>query len=266
MPTPLTQSRIAAGLCAKCGRPRAGERVTARLCESCAQNMRRWATEKRRRAQIPIRTLTGKDARTVAVELRDTRRAADLCVTCGRPWHLRDPRNGHVNCGACRVGNRLRTGKHHQLLRDRKAGVLPGGRHWPVGEHPANLQGGARACAFGLDYAARDALFTLHRLYREREIAAGRAPKSRILSKLIRDVLHPWLDRRSPSGRHGPTLLFLHIRPSLDGPSRAAIRRIADDGFGGNKSAALRCLLVAALPKPMASAGKRTGAFPSEPQ
>jgi hypothetical protein len=55
-------------------------------------------------------------------------------------------------------------------------------------------------------------------------------------------------------------------RPALDGPSRTTIRRIANEGYGGNQSAALRSLLCGALPKPMATAGKRLPYRRHDPQ
>jgi hypothetical protein len=141
-----------------------------------------------------------------------------------------------------------------QKKRDEQAGILEGHPyHWPKGENPAPLPGGpGRFVGCGLDRDADIALKNLWEQYRKSEIAAGRQPRNRRVSQLVREAIHQWKDRLMGPSPYPHTLIVRDITVYLDRESHRILERQARASFKGNLSAALRLILIATgYPRPV---------------
>ncbi|MES2462913.1 MAG: hypothetical protein V4671_20200 [Armatimonadota bacterium] len=249
------RERLEAGLCVTCGAVRGAE-GTATRCPSCAQKYRE--TAKRWREQNPNRIVPKRNPETRRrrhARYYRKRVAAGRCVTCSK-IHLpaNEIEQGNVSCAACRLRNREYMLRSLQKRRDRKAGIPEGHPyHWPRGENPVPLPGGpGRFVGCGLNRDADIALKNLWDRYKKAEIAAGRQPRHNRVSRLVREAIHQWKDRRIGPSPYPHTLIVRNITVYLDQESYRILDRQARADFKGNLSAALRLILIATgYPRPV---------------
>jgi len=234
------RARRAAGLCLTCGAERMGEGCTGTQCARCAQRSRERAL---------------RYIRTHPEELRERRHAKEaarkamaLCPHCGRE---REPEVPFLYCVRCRAQKRASDAVVLQKERNAKAGVDYDVPPWPTGGAVPRLEGGNQVFRVGLNLEAQRALYALLQRYRDQEWAAGRMPKTHQVSRIVRDAVLQWEKRECPSLRPPMTyVVFEWVHVSLDGPTRAIVRRqAAHPRFDGNRSAALRAMIYyAAFP------------------
>ena len=239
------QKRAHAGLCTRCGEPRTQPGYTQTMCALCAQKQRAIA---QKAALDPLH----RQKRSAALkEYRKKREAArsvaQQCVLCrARLGRGANPRL----CAFCVHKQKLRDAVYNQRKRDKAAGYEPGdGRHikkWAVGGAATGKRdGGAYHFVLTVDYPTLDALQTIRQRYRETETRAGRIPQTHQLSRLVRELIVGYEPERAVAKPRKPRL-FLEIKAnlSLDGRCKAIIARQAALSFNGNKSAALRAMIV----------------------
>ena len=181
--------------------------------------------------------------------------AAGRCTLCNH--QLLTPgekKRGLVNCASCRAASKAKYDRARQKKRDQTAGIPEGSAyHWPHGERPVQLPGGlGEAIRCGLDDRTYTALQNLWETYRKAEIAAGRQPHVRRVSQLVREAIHQWKDRLIGPSPYPHTLIARTITVYLNGDTLRILEWQARTCFKGNKSAALRMILIATgYPRPV---------------
>jgi uncharacterized Zn finger protein (UPF0148 family) len=248
------QLRREAGLCQTCGTPR-GDRGTQLYCASCAETIRLNSQEWRRNnTNRPQPSQTKENRRRLKAGYYADCVASGRCTVCSQTLlTAQEQQHGFVNCAACRTKNREKDARSRQKKRDRAAGIPEGHPyHWPHGERPAALPGGkGEALRCGLNDQAYAALLNLWEQYRKAEIAAGRQPRTHRASQLVREAIHQWKDRLIGPSPYPHTLIARTITVYLNLETLRILEWQARTCFNGNKSAALRMILIAVgYPRP----------------
>ena len=248
------QTRRDAGLCIRCGAVR-GDDSTKLCCAPCAEKARQWQREWHRlHPSQPMPEQTQENRRRLKSKYYAQCVADGRCTVCSQALltHAEKMR-GLVNCASCRSQSKTKYDRSRQKKRDQAAGIPIGSAyHWPHGERPVQLPGGAgEALRCGLDDRAHTALLHLWEAYRKAELAAGRQPHVRRVSQLVREAIHQWKDRLIGSSPDPHTLIARTITVYLNGDTLRILEWQARACFEGNKSAALRAILVAVgYPRP----------------
>ena len=171
-----------------------------------------------------------------------------LCVVCGKK------RTGVARtskqCEACARKERARGLDYLQRKRNEAAGYTPGdGRNvkkWPMGTAATGKrEGGIYKFTLHLDRPSLDALLVIRKRYKDAEYKAKREPQTHQLSRLVRETILRYEPSRVVVKPRKHRLLVDDVANlSLDGRTRAILTRQAVRSFGGNKSAALRAMLI----------------------
>jgi hypothetical protein len=237
------QARLDAGLCLYCGAER-GKGSTPLQCADCtAKDRARKRADYQRyldNAEISHREMCNARRRNQRAEWR----AAGCCYSCGRD--RADSRT--VYCPTCQQKQRCRQAGFRQRERNK----ITGGRYefpaWPVGGAVPRLEGGQHVFRLGLTIPAVQALTKIYDRYKETERAAGRAPKTHQISRLVRWAVHCWRHLPCPRRPEGEVWVVEVHSVSLDGPSWRVVRWQAEQHFDGNVSAALRAIIINSVP------------------
>ena len=239
------QKRAQAGLCTRCGGKRTEPGYTKTMCAACARKQRAIAQ------QAALNPLHRQQRSAYLKQARKKREAAravsQQCALCrARLGYGATPRL----CGLCVHKHQLRDAIYNQRKRDKAAGYKEGdGRHvkkWAMGgAATGRREGGAYDFALTIDTPTLDALQTIRKRYRDTETRAKREPQTHQLSRLVRELIVGYEPERAVVKPRKPRL-FLEIKArfSLDGRCKAIIARQAALSFSGNKSAALRAMII----------------------
>ncbi len=219
------QKYLEEGLCIQCGSERDSEGSTPRFCAACAAKKR--ASKRNHRARL---------------------KATGLCMACGkkRTGIAKTP----TYCEVCARKNRVRGLAYVQRKRNEAAGYTPGdGRNvkkWNVGlASTARREGGIYNFTLHLDRPSLDALLVIRKRYKDAEYKAKREPLTHQLSRLVREIIWRYEPNRVVVKPRKHRLLLDDVANlSLDGRTRAILERQAARSFAGNKSAALRAMLI----------------------
>ncbi len=231
---------LASGRCVRCG----GERVpnekggTPNECAACVQK-RREAPQNR-----DVQNLNRWQK-----ERRELRKQAGQCLRCGKKRHANDT----SYCLTCRVKVKRNYRAVTQRDRDRRFAASQNAgdaslvsRPAPSGVPLPRLEGKQIIFSVGLDTRTLWALGNLMTRYEREERAAGRIPQPRQTSRLVRETILRWQNKRIPPPINLYGVARRRLTFSLDEPCGRVLRYQADAFFGGNLARAFRALLQTA--------------------
>jgi hypothetical protein len=243
--------RKARGLCRDCGGERVGDGITSVRCAPCAAHVR----ERNRRylANLPPerKARLNPKERQYRQTVRQRRRDQGLCAYCGK--HPAAPER--VYCAPCLAEIQVRDHARRQRARDEE--WRDGAPKRNLGPDAPRLEGRHLAFTLGLTERARQAFAVLRQRHREKCRAEGQTALTHQNSRIIRDLIRRYRDRKCPPHRFPdhPMQTYLHI--NLDAATNAILCRHALH-FGNNKSSALRAMLINEVnPHPVATTGGR---------
>ncbi len=253
-----TQARRVAGLCLACGAKR-GDQSTQTRCAPCADKARQWQREWRRlHPNPPMPLKTRENRQRLKARYYADCVAEGRCTVCSHALLTTgEKKSGLVNCASCRAKNKVKHARSRQKKRNQAAGVPEGSTYqWPHGERPVSLPGGTgEALRCGLDQRSYPALLNLWDRYKKAEVAAGRQPRNRRVSQLVREAIHQWKDRLIGPSPYPHNLIVRTITVYLNPDTLRILEWQARTCFEGNKSAALRMIITAVgYPRPVAVA------------
>ncbi len=243
----LREKRRAAGLCITCGAERIGRGRTTRFCAPCAEKERarcRQAYANRTPEQIA----KGREQqKRFQQKQRAARIAAHRCTDCGGPIVGFTRRATSITCGACRKKATEASTAFRKRARRKLRGTPPDREPtiFYLGSAAPRLVGG-HTFRLTVDRVTQEAVVRMRDNYKAAERKAGREPRSHQVSRLVRNaVLHfervPCLPLEKRYLLYGKEY-DLHLR--LDARTRAILERQAAQHFDGNRSRALRTMIV----------------------
>ena len=246
--TKTQQARLLAGVCFSCGAGCEGEGSTKHRCVVCAEKGRAARRLARRRRDTTKQQADSAANREARRKRNTARQASGICLICHRERRGREATP--LVCGFCAKKERARSAVYQQKKRNKAAGYKEGdGRNvkkWPMGAaSTGKREGGAWDFMLTLDIPTRDAILAIRQQYRDAETRAGREPQTHQISRLVREVIVRYEPHRVLATPRKPRL-FLEMKAhlSLDGRCKAVLTRQAETNFDGNKSAALRAMII----------------------
>ena len=251
---PVQKRRFDKGLCISCGGERTGAGITKHRCAVCSEKHREVCRRYKARNPDKCHYPRNKEKdRARAEKQRRERLRKRVCLLCGGPFvgEFATERR----CAACAEKERRYGAAYRTRERCRDRGIaLPDAPD--AGDFSIPMLRGAALpptrdrkmyrIVVHVDRLILDRLHALMKHYRERQVRQGKTARTPPVSLLVRETLYEWENRPCPP----PARVLLReypLRLRLDERAFAVLSRIAERGFEGNQSAALRAVLNTAL-------------------